>query len=678
MTRYAWIAALCALATTAHALPKEALTIDDIAHEKDAELGQLSFSQGTILGAYTSASGATTITRFMDPSPDPLVTAASGSLSPDGRWLLYLAGTAWVLRDNRTSLERRFELDKVPRGNLPPPVWSPDSRFVAAHFDFIDISSPPVAVTQVTHGAKVEVISDTPEAIHKRAVGHFHPHVLLWNVGKDRPLVSESEASETFSGEWSITSTGEHIYYYAVGDHPYGGQISRTAVCAQSMETGLTREVIRLSSYNQSLHPKISPDGETLAFAADLDAKAFGVANNVVVADIKSGKIRALTHDQSVSSVLWGSDGAIYALARNGAFQELERVTLDGRLHVLTHDGEFRTGGVASADRMSLAYTTVDGYGLKALRVWSVPRGVEQTRAIIADPGARFRLGRFQQVSWTTPDGLALKGLVVLPPDYDPSHRYPMFVDVHGGGPGSRLYLWSVLGYPALSPLEWHLWATLGYVVFVPDYRSSGGYGAAVNTARTMKGERNGDLGGIDQDVDDVQSGVRWMLQRGDIDPSRVAVFGQSAGGGRVNDLLTRSRLFAAGIIHDPIDSGAVAEDLEEATEALPITWYGTHLTPADRQAQLSGFLFDGWHSTTPTLIMVGNPALGALDPLSAETLYAMLQSVHVPTRFVRFMEDGHNAASPAGVEARFAEMKAWLDRYAPSSPRGNADPAPL
>jgi dipeptidyl aminopeptidase/acylaminoacyl peptidase len=63
---------------------------------------------------------------------------------------------------------------------------------------------------------------------------------------------------------------------------------------------------------------------------------------------------------------------------------------------------------------------------------------------------------------------------------------------------------------------------------------------------------------------------------------------------------------------------------------------------------------------------MVGDPALGGLDPLSAETLHAMLLSVHIPTRFVRFLDDGHNATTLAGVVARFKEMKAWLDAYAP------------
>jgi hypothetical protein len=38
--------------------------------------------------------------------------------------------------------------------------------------------------------------------------------------------------------------------------------------------------------------------------------------------------------------------------------------------------------------------------------------------------------------------------------------------------------------------------------------------------------------------------------------------------------------------------------------------------------------------------------------------------SEHVPTRFIRYLDDGHGAASVATARSRFDEVSAWLERY--------------
>ena len=159
---------------------------------------------------------------------------------------------------------------------------------------------------------------------------------------------------------------------------------------------------------------------------------------------------------------------------------------------------------------------------------------------------------------------------------------------------------------------------------------------------------------------------MRWLISKGFIDRRRIVIFGQSAGGGRVNLLLTRGHRYAAAILHDPIPSGHDAEALRAAALGLPVRWSRPQLTTRQRRAELKGFLFEGWRSRTPTLIMVGNPEHGAVDPLSAQTLYSMLLSRHVPTRFVQYLDDGHVPTTSAGVEDRFHQMQTWMDRYAP------------
>jgi acetyl esterase/lipase len=229
------------------------------------------------------------------------------------------------------------------------------------------------------------------------------------------------------------------------------------------------------------------------------------------------------------------------------------------------------------------------------------------------------------------------------------------------------------------GPLEWHVWAALGYVVFVPDYRSSGEYGPQVAKARYL----TSDFCGIQRDAQDVENGTRWVMSKGFIDSRRVAVFGHSAGGGRVNLLLTRSHLYHAGILHEPTSSGSMATILDVTTgPSAGVRFENFGFWGSDKatdgvsfaknpSAYLSGFLFDGYKSTTPTLILVGNPAKGALPPMSAEVLFSMLRQYNVPTRMLRYTNDGHNPLNAASSLSEFNEVRAWLERYIPAHPDG-------
>jgi dipeptidyl aminopeptidase/acylaminoacyl peptidase len=292
--------------------------------------------------------------------------------------------------------------------------------------------------------------------------------------------------------------------------------------------------------------------------------------------------------------------------------------------------------------------------------------------ALLNEPATRFRLGRFERVKFPNGAGLQLAAWVIYPPDFDPDRKYPLFVDVHGGGPSSFLYLMAPLSaLTAKGPLEWHTWATKGYMVFVPDYSSSGEYGPGIAAAR----HRNGDYGGIEADTRDVEAGVEWISQRPYIDAGRIGVLGSSAGGARVNLLLTRSTRYRAAAIHDQIGSGVLPDLLNGLTGArtgsLASTAYWEQRVGklAERPKDfLGGFLFDGYKSRTPTLIMVGGDrnqeALAAGDPTSAEALFSILRQSHVPARMLRYVDDGHGFETPASATHAFEQVDAWFSEH--------------
>jgi dipeptidyl aminopeptidase/acylaminoacyl peptidase len=632
------------------------LTIDAMGVLGDVDVG---------MGRSEQVAGARKIMEWRGGEGHSLGAGNAPARSPDGRWLLFNRDHAWVLRDERTGKETAYDAGREISAFNGPPVWSADSRFVAATFDLRSESEfRKDEPTLAAPGVRV-VIRDHRDGSPPPPAMMVNPRLLIWDLGKQAPTIRDVTAYGAYPGSWRTTEAG-HDFFYATGQGGGGGVESFTAIKALHAETLTEREVYRLPNFNQSLSPQISPDGRTLAFIADPSTPNFAVSGRVLELNLEDGGVRDLAPDVPANSLRWGADGRIYFLKARGGLPQLCSIGPRGDINQLTDDATARRGLAVSQDGGTIAYSAADGYGALQIRTWTVTDHRERVLATLADPGKAFSLGRFEPVKWRTPDGLTLNGFVVYPPGFDPSHRYPMLVDIHGGGPGQQFGWLGLFGVRAGTPLDWHAWAALGYVVFVPDFRSSGEYGEAINLQIAHAPE---DIDDSRQDADDVASGIRWMLHRPYIDATRIAGIGHSAGGPRLASLLMRTKLFSGAIIDDPVPFGPSGLMLSAVKYGGAALWTRARLPAAEQDKLGADDLFDGWKVTTPTLILVGDPAHGGLDPLSAETLYAMLLSSGTPTRFVHYLDDGHIPLSDASYQDHYREILQWLQRYTAPSP---------
>jgi dipeptidyl aminopeptidase/acylaminoacyl peptidase len=122
-------------------------------------------------------------------------------------------------------------------------------------------------------------------------------------------------------------------------------------------------------------------------------------------------------------------------------------------------------------------------------------------------------VGPVKMVDWKASDGLALRGVLTLPPGKAPKNL-PVVVMPHGG-PWAR-------DYPGFD--YWaQAFASRGYAVFQPNFRASTGYGYALYKAGF------GQVGRKMQT--DVSDGVAELARQGVIDPKRACIVGWSYGG---------------------------------------------------------------------------------------------------------------------------------------------------
>lgn len=123
-------------------------------------------------------------------------------------------------------------------------------------------------------------------------------------------------------------------------------------------------------------------------------------------------------------------------------------------------------------------------------------------------------VGPSQIFKYQAADGLAIEGILTLPPGRAPA-GLALIVMPHGGPIGIE----DRLGF------DWwaQAFASRGYAVFQPNYRGSGGYSVAFRQAGYGEWGR--------KMLSDISDGVAALAKQGLIDPRRACIVGASYGG---------------------------------------------------------------------------------------------------------------------------------------------------
>ena len=240
-----------------------------------------------------------------------------------------------------------------------------------------------------------------------------------------------------------------------------------------------------------------------------------------------------------------------------------------------------------------------------------------------------------------------MQGWVVTPPDFDPSKKYPLLLEIHGG---------PFAGYGGAFSAEIQLYAAAGNIVLYSNPRGSTGYG-----------EEFGNLIHHDypnHDYDDLMSGVDAVIARGSVDTNNLFVTGGSGGGVLTAWIVGHTHRFRAAVVAKPV-----------------INWYSFVLT-ADAPAFFYKYWFSGypWENleqymrrspisyvgnvTTPTMLLTGEEDYRTPSE-EVEQFYEALKLLKVPTAMVRIPDASHEiAAKPSNMMAKVAYILAWFEKY--------------
>lgn len=258
------------------------------------------------------------------------------------------------------------------------------------------------------------------------------------------------------------------------------------------------------------------------------------------------------------------------------------------------------------------------------------------------------QLGKVEEIWYKSSyDGLDINGWIVTPPDFDPTKKYPLILEIHGGPFSS---------YGPEFSAEIQLMAAKGYVVLYTNPRGSTSYGEAFGNEINKNYPSH--------DYDDLMSGVDEMIRRGYIDESQLFVTGGSGGGVLTSWIVGKTNRFKAAVVAKPV-----------------INWYSWSLN-ADMSAFATRYWFEKkpWedpesyikHSpislvgnvTTPTMLLTGEADLRT--PIhESEQFYTALKLRGIETAMVRIPGAFHGiAAQPSNLIGKVAAILSWFDKY--------------
>ncbi|MFV0468308.1 MAG: prolyl oligopeptidase family serine peptidase [Dysgonomonas sp.] len=302
---------------------------------------------------------------------------------------------------------------------------------------------------------------------------------------------------------------------------------------------------------------KFSPDGKNLLIEGSADAFG-GIAKNIkdgetanafdiqaYIMNLENKKIEPITKDftPSVNSSVWNrTDGMIYLETVDRSYVKIYRYNPKTKKFIALPLSEDVVRNYSIADNSPFAsYTGVSISN--STRAYVLDLNTDKS-TLITDPRkdrlSQINLGKTEDWVFKSTDGTPIDGCYYLPPSFNASKKYPLIVYYYGGTlPTPR----SLEG-----PYPPHVYAALGYVVYVIQPSGTIGYGQEFASRHVNAWGK--------YTADDIITGTKqFVAEHPYVDEKKIGCIGASYGGFMTMYLQTQTDMFAAAVSHAGISA---------------------------------------------------------------------------------------------------------------------------
>lgn len=408
---------------------------------------------------------------------------------------------------------------------------------------------------------------------------------------------------------------------------------------------------ISLSKGNDT-QPIYSPDGKYIAYSSMERAGFEADKQRIMLYNRLNGSTTDLSgkYDLSAGELVWSKDSkTIYFTAANQIYNSIYAIDVNTKLVSTLVESVVASSLQLTADGKILYFKNQKS--TLPNEIFAINTDKYNFRKITDVNGELLSQLDMNEVEtfWAMgAEETKVQSILVKPPFFDSSKKYPMMFLIHGGPQGhwedDFHYRWNL-----------QMFASQGYVVVAPNPRGSTGYG------QKFTDEISQDWGG--KPYVDLMNSYDYALNNFSfIDKENTFASGASYGGYMINWIAGQNDRFNALISHAGVFN---LESMYGTTEELWFPEWENGGTPWENRA-----LYEKWsphmfvqNFKTPILVVHG--AYDFRVPFGqAMELFTSLQRMKVESKLLYFPDETHFVTKPQNAKLWWNTIYDWLDQH--------------
>lgn len=594
--------------------------------------------------------------------------------SPDGKSLVF---TSTSNPEDLAKQARKKKCDEKAKQAAASVSPSPSPNEKKASADDNERESDVHVITRAVYREDNEGYSDPKRPAH------------LWIVTAPKSADEKVEPRQLTRGrfdeghaQWS--NDGSQIYFASWRvDEPYY-ELPKTELYVISPKGGEAKLLTTIPMAIHNFNP--GPDGKRATFTASADEPINSYTQpDLWTIDLTAGAQPVnLTSgfDFDVGDSVFGDNAAPRGLGSDrprwttDGKSILEIYAKEGRTQLASFDAEHGTATDLTHGDWAVTRFSTSNDGKKIVVLISTPTRIGDLFVLDSSNSQPRQLTHandalFSQLNLTEPeeiwyesfDGKRIQTWVQRPSGFDPTKKYPLIVDIHGGPHAAYGYIFE-------HEFQWM--AAKGYVVLYPNPRGSTSYGQ--DFGNVIQYKYPGD------DFKDLMAGVDELIRRGGIDEKKMGVTGGSGGGLLTNWVVGHTDRFAAAVAQRDIANWADWWYTADFTLFQPNWFKNPPFKDEEGDFKARSPITYINNVKTPMMFVLGEEDSRTPSGAGGEQMFRALKFRKIPTVMVKFPREGHElsrSGEPWHRVERLQHIVGWFDHWLKGEPKPEYEIAP-